>query len=190
MIIGLTGTPGTGKTTIARFLEQKGVLVIYLKKLAENHNFIDSYDEQRNSNILDLDAIDHYLKSQYSSKEKIVIESHLSHLLSFVQTDVVLRCQPIILKKRLMKRSWPWKKIKENIEAEILDIILSEAIENHGRNKVVEMDTTNLSPEESSQQIYHLVHAKPTKHVVNPGSFDWSEYLFDPVVMEEETYGS
>lgn len=190
MILGLTGTPGTGKTTIARFLSQKNIIVIDLKDIAETHNFIDSYDEQRNSNILDVDAIDQYLKSQYSSKEHIVIESHLSHLLSFVETCVVLRCQPPILKKRLLKREWPWKKIKENIEAEILDIILAEAIENHGRNKVMEINTTDFSAEKSSQQIYHFSQGKPTQHIVKPGSFDWSEYLFDSAVMEKETYGS
>lgn len=190
MILGLTGTPGTGKTTIAQFLEQKGIMVINLKKLAETHNFIDSHDEKRNSNILDLDAIDHYLKSQYSSKEPLVIESHLSHLLNIVQMDIVLRCQPNILKTRLMKRHWPWKKIKENIEAEILDIILSEAIENHGKNNVMEMDTTNMSPKESSKQLHHLLQDMPTQHIVKPGSFDWSEYLFDSDIMGKETHGS
>lgn len=189
-MIGLTGTPGTGKTTIAKILEQKNVHILYLKELAETHNFIDSYDKNRESNIIDLDAVEDYLDSTYCSDQSIIIESHLSHLLQNVNQVIVLRCHPKIIRDRLLNRKWTWKKIRENIEAEILDIILCEAVDQHGEQNVNEIDTTRISCEEIAHDILNKLLGKPTEHLLEPGSFDWSELLIDSSLLEEKIDGS
>ena len=45
------------------------------------------------------------------------------------------------IKKRLVKRKYSKEKIRENLDAEILDVCLVEALENKHKVKVV--DTTN-----------------------------------------------
>ena len=190
MIIGLTGTPGTGKTTIARFLEEKDVRIVYIKELAESHDFIESYDETRKSSIIDVDAVDKYLNSSFSSDEQVIIESHLAHLLSIVDQVMVLRCHPQTLRNRLLKRNWTWQKIRENLEAEMLDVILCEAVDEHGIKKVSEIDTTLLPVEEIAGDVYQKLLGKETKYAVKPGSYDWSELLFDSSIMEEDLDGT
>lgn len=186
MIIALTGTPGTGKTTIASILRKHDVLVISLKTLAEQHNFIESYDEMRESNILDLDAIDRYLEKTIKKDQIVVVESHLAHLLRRVDTVIVLRCHPKTLRKRLKQRNWPWKKVCENLESEILDVILCESIDEHGKQLVKEIDTSTVSAENIVEDIFKITSGSKTCSVLlEPGSFDWSEYLFDSSVMEE-----
>ena len=186
MIIALTGTPGTGKTTIASILRKHNVSVISLKKLAEQHNFIESYDENRESNILDLDAIDRHLEKTIKNDEIIVIESHLAHLLKRVDTIIVLRCHPKTLRKRLEQRNWPWKKVHENLESEILDVILCESVDEHWRKLVKEVDTSTVSAEKIVEDIFKITNGSKTCSVlIEPGSFDWSEYLFDSSVMEK-----
>lgn len=190
MILGLTGTPGTGKTTVARLIENKGVSVIYLKELADTHDFIDSIDETRNSSIIDVDAVDQYLQKNFDKDDLILIESHLSHVLSIVEQVIVLRCHPKILRSRLQKREWSWEKIRENLEAEMLDVILSEAVDYCGRENVFEIDSTDLSVDCIARDIHQKMMNKKIQYMVKPGSFDWSEFLFDSTIFEENRNGS
>ncbi|HMA83926.1 MAG TPA: adenylate kinase family protein [Candidatus Thermoplasmatota archaeon] len=186
MIIALTGTPGTGKTTIASILKKYEVIVISLKALAEQHNFIESYDEQRQSNILNLDAIEQYLKKTIKKDELVIVESHLAHLLSIVDSVIVLRCHPQTLRKRLEQRNWPWKKIYENLESEILDVILCESVEDHGKQSVKEIDTSTVSAKNIAENIFQIINGSKTFSILlEPGNFDWSEYLFDANIMEQ-----
>jgi adenylate kinase len=189
MIIALTGTPGTGKTTIASALKQWDVTVISLKELAIEHGFVESYDETRKSNILDIDAIENYLQTNLDNTNLIVIESHLSHLLDLVELVIVLRCHPIELRKRLLKRNWSWNKIKENLEAEILDIILCESVEYHAKH-VWEIETSTKTSTQVAETIkQHFIDNNVSSDLRKPGSYDWSECLFDSHIMEKEHHG-
>ena len=59
---------------------------------------------------------------------------------------VILRCNPLELRKRLAAKGWSENKILENVQAEVLDVIKIEAHES--LDKVYELDTTAKSPEE------------------------------------------
>ena len=190
MNLALTGTPGTGKTTIAQLLQEKKISVIDLKQVAINHGFIESHDMKRDSIVIDIEAINRYIISNYQSEENIVIEGLVSHLLECVDEIIVFRCHPKILRSRLIERGWSRDKIKENLEAEMLDIILCESIEQHGLEKVCEIDTSNVSIEKTVQAIYQKINGEQSDYVIKPGSFDWSELLFDKGIMEHEENGS
>ena len=72
----------------------------------------------------------------------IIIDSHLSHYLPkrYVGLCIVTKCGLKELKRRLKKKKYPYNKIRENLDAEIFDICLSEAKES--RHKVIVIDTT------------------------------------------------
>ncbi len=59
----------------------------------------------------------------------------------------VLRCAPATLEERLLERGETAAKAQENAESEALDVILAEAVEEHGLESVYEIDTTDRSPE-------------------------------------------
>jgi len=185
MLIALTGTPGTGKTTIASILKKSDITVLSLKEIAETHQFIESFDEDRQSNIVDIEAVGLYIDANYAKDDWIIVEGHLSHLLPSVQTSIVLRCHPKSLRIRLLSRDWSWKKIRENLEAEALDIILCEAIDQHGIQHIVEFDSTDLSVEQIASDIQLILQGKKAKLSLKPGSIDWSESLFDSEIMEK-----
>ena len=176
MIIAITGTPGTGKTTIAQLLETKGFIVYNLKDVAIQNKFIDGYDEDRDSIIVNIEKLDRYIRKL--DQKLVFIEGHLSHLLTSVRYIVILRCHPRELRKRLDNKGWNKKKVLENIQAEILDIILGESIEIHPRDYLFEIDTTNLKPNEIADMIIHLVKNNfiPEEHLTI-GRIDWSEEL-------------
>ncbi len=156
MFVALTGTPGVGKTTVARILRGRGYDVLDLNQLAEEKNFITGYDEKRDSNIVDVEELDDYIRS-HNTKKDLIIEGHLSHLLS-VESAIILRCDPIVLGERLKAKGWQENKIKENVAAEILDVIKIEAFEM--LDKVFEIDTTRKTAEEVADSIEGIMNGK------------------------------
>ena len=155
MMVALTGTPGTGKTTIARILERK-YHVVYLKDYEEARR---EYDRRRDTYTVDMEYLAEKVRELRKYAGKIIIEGHYSHEFS-VDIVIVLRCHPDELMKRLEKRNYKKEKIMENVEAEAMSLITSEAINRHGRDKVYEIDTTKETPETVAEEVEEIVEGK------------------------------
>jgi adenylate kinase len=136
--VALTGTPGTGKTTVADSVDTD-LQVVHLNELVREEGLATERDEDRDSLVADLDAVADYLPA-----DGVLVESHLAHHLDADQV-VVLRCHPDELGERLRERGEPEATVAENADAERLDVILSEAVDRHGTDRVYEIDTTGRS---------------------------------------------
>lgn len=150
MIIAVTGTPGTGKTEIAKSLARLcGYNYMDLNKAAEREGLVAGVDPKRHTKIVDQDRLGELFVPDGS-----VVDGHLSQ---YVLADVivVLRTRPDVLKKRLKKRRWSRKKIGENLEAEILGTCSSEASESGER--VLELDTTGERPSKLAKTIKSFI---------------------------------
>lgn len=179
MIIALTGTPGTGKTSIASIIAKRsGIDTVHVHTYAKEHNLICGFDNERKSDIIDIDQMDRLLMENINPLETIILDGHISHLLGCVSKIIVLRCHPDILKKRLEKRGWDNKKIMENIHAEILDVILCEAIENKSIEQVYEINTSRKNVMETCNDILALMRSSFSDDAFRPGNIDWSEFIF------------
>src|SRR5205809_182143 len=114
MIVAITGTPGTGKSSACAVLSVRGYAVMDLDEIARREGFIAGRDEAR---------------------------------------------------------GWPPEKVRENVEAEAIDVILQEAV---GRLPFVyEIDTTTLTAEQTANAVLGILQGKAEGHA--PGSVDWSE---------------
>jgi adenylate kinase len=153
MLIGLTGTPGCGKTKVATILKDRGYSVVSLNLMAKEEDCVTSYDKPRNSYEVDLEKLDEIVNRKYSDSD-LIIEGHLSHFLS-VDRVIILRCDPFVLKNRLDSRGWSKSKIKENVDAEILDVIKVEAHEED--QAIFEIDTSRKTPEEVVESIQNII---------------------------------
>ncbi len=168
MRIALTGTPGTGKSSVADVLEGRGFRVHRLDEVARERGWILGVDAKRGSLIVDLDRLAEYVRG-----EEGVFVAHYSHLLP-VELVIVLRAHPRVLEERLGKRGFPEGKVRENVEAEAMSLITSEAIEMHGRGRVHEVDTTELTPEEAADAVIEIIGGR------RPGAWvDWSEVILE-----------
>ncbi len=144
MIIAITGTPATGKTTLAGKLRKElGYPVLDLNDLIEEYkDVVLEYDTERETKIIDEGALLAYLVDYLSDKQDLIIDSHLSHYLSpkYLDVVVVVTCDLSTLRRRLAERGYNELKIKENLEAEAFDTILDEAYdEGHA---VIPVDAT------------------------------------------------
>jgi adenylate kinase len=178
MIVAITGTPGTGKTSVAEILKDNGFTVVDFHKAASENSFLIGKDKERDTKIVDIKAFDDFVKKHFISEDIVFIEGHLSHLLKNVEKVILLRCHPKKLKKNLSVKKWKKEKIKENLEAEILDIILCEAVEIHSEDNVFEIDTTNRNIEDIASNILEIVKNKfkiMKKYKI--GKIDWSEEI-------------
>ena len=147
----MTGTPGTGKTRFSILLAKKtGAQYTPFGKLVESHKLYSRADRTRNSKIVDIAKTRVYLSKLASEAEQlIIIDSHISGICpeKVTRQVFVLRCDPRILKKRLLSRDWSDKKVDENVLAEILDVCLSEAVAEYGARKVEQIITSSSSVE-------------------------------------------
>jgi adenylate kinase len=160
MKIALTGTPGTGKTTVSELLDRP---VIDLKEYMRENGI----GEQREELEVDIEE----LKQKFSTDlEDVVVEGHLSHHLD-VDICVVLRCHPEELESRLEARDYSQAKVEENLHAEALDVILQEAADEG--HKIIEVDTTGRTPEEVAEEVRERVEERDTGY----GELDFTPYL-------------
>lgn len=150
MRVAVTGTPGTGKTTATRRIDALDVL--HLNEVLEREGFDAGRDAERGSLVADTDALAAWL----DGRDDVVIESHLAHLFD-AHRIVVLRCHPDELGARLRERGESDPKVRENTEAEALDIVLSEAVAKHGRDRVYEVGTTGRSPADVAAEIAAVI---------------------------------
>ena len=166
MIVAISGTPGTGKTEVARVLveklnEERGVeswRLIDLNKMAEQKKLYSGYDKKRDCRIVDIDALSQEIGR--IGDQDIVVESHYAHEMP-ADLIIILRANPGELRGRLIKKSWKTAKVEENIMAEIMEVCKSEALETGKR--VFEVDTTKKKPEKVAEEILSLIELTPPK---------------------------
>ena len=145
----VTGTPGTGKTTIAKKLAKSlGYHYIDVNKLISKNKLSEGYDKKRKTRVVDTQKLNRFLIeciNQLKTNKRIkglVIDSHFSHYMpkKYVNLVIVTKCDINELNKRLKKRKYSKNKIRENLQAEIFDVCRNEAL--LGKHKVSVIDTT------------------------------------------------
>jgi len=164
--VAISGTPGTGKTEVARVLRDRGHKVKELGALCADRGLLRDIDEERGSYEVDIEELDEAVREL---ENHIILVGHLSHLLT-VDMVILMRCSPSVLRERLVRRGWSEAKVRENLEAEACDVILFEAI---GHPRVFEIDTTRLCPEEAADAVEAILRGETEKYT--PGNIDWSE---------------
>lgn len=163
--IAVTGTPGVGKTTVASLLAEELDAAYFDVTEAVREGASSGYDEERGVPVADVEA----LRDAVPDGDA-VLDGHIAHLLE-PDAVVVLRCAPDVLRTRLEERGWSDEKISENVESEVLDIVLAEAVETEA--PVYEFDTTEATPDETTKRIVCVLEDDDER----VGVVDWSDHI-------------
>lgn len=171
----VTGVPGTGKTTVALSLASRiEGAHIELSELAKREGLVEGFDELRETYIMDPEMMREKISRVIEDGEgPIVFDGHFAPEVvspEMVSYAFVLRKAPWKLEEELRRRGYGEAKVRENVEAELLDVCLVEAIENLGLERVCEVDTTGKKLEEVVEEMMAIIRGmKPCSYRI----VDW-----------------
>lgn len=151
----VTGTPGTGKTEIAKEVAKKlKFKYIDANDVIKKNNLSEKYDKKRNTYIVDENKLAKALIKVIKKEKNTVIDSHMSHFIEkkYVDLCIVTKCKIPELRKRMAKRKYSPLKIKENIDSELFDVCCNEAYEN--RHDLLIIDTTNKKAKATVSKLF------------------------------------
>jgi adenylate kinase len=165
MMCGITGTPGTGKSTVADELFRRGHRVVHITDVVQP--YVLGKDPERDTQIIDTDKM----------VDELVpfdgfVEGHFAHLLP-CDRIVVLRLRPDELVARLKARGYSSDKIVENRDAEALDVCLIETVDLYDPDYIFELDTTAKSLAACADTIERFYRGEIPASF---GSIDWSAF--------------
>ncbi|ELZ44865.1 nucleotide kinase [Halorubrum californiense DSM 19288] len=166
--VAVTGTPGTGKSTATALLEGEYDVIHLNDRIKGDDDLWTERDDDRDTLVADLDAVREDL-GDWSG----VLDSHLAHRFD-VDRVVVLRCHPESIESRLEARGESAETAAENTESEALDVILSEAVAEHGAENVYEVDATDRDPEAVADAIRAAVEGEREP---SAGTVDFIDYI-------------
>lgn len=171
----ITGNPGVGKHTCAKCVVQEigSGSIVDINKLAVSHDAILDKDSKHGLEV-NTKKLGKLLASRLKeSRNLIIIVGHLApYVLDPTAIDIVtvLRRSPYELIRTFEERNYPIHKIRENVASEIIGVTLYDCIQNFGKEKIVELDTTARRPQDIAMQIVLLLKRKSTKKV---DTVDW-----------------
>ena len=172
MIIFISGTPCSGKTTISEALSSTlNYDLIKINDLAIENDLVLGIDDEKGYKIIDIDALDELLLEVIS--DNLIVEGHLSHLCHGADKMIILRCRPEILEKRLALREYSEAKIRENLEAEALGVCSAESLDIY-EDKVYELDVSDLSVGEAVSAITDVINGDKE---LSFGEIDFMDWL-------------
>ncbi|RDB29184.1 Adenylate kinase isoenzyme 6 [Hypsizygus marmoreus] len=142
-VIIITGTPGTGKSTHAQMLADESPIPlkhINVGEWVKERGLYEDFDQEWQSYTVDEDKLLDELEPVVA-EGGIILDWHTCEIFPERWADlvVVLRCDHTRLWERLEKRGYPLKKIEENNEAEIMQVVLEEARSSYPAEIVVEL---------------------------------------------------
>ncbi|MEM1658393.1 MAG: adenylate kinase family protein [Candidatus Jordarchaeales archaeon] len=178
-LIVISGTPGTGKTTLASIVSRMtGVRWVSLGDLVKEKGLFLGVDEERGSLIADVEKlVPEVERLAVDAGGRLIVEGHYADVMpdDWVEEAVVLRTHPRELWRRLAERGWSENKIRENVQAEILGVCTYDAVEAYGWEKVYEVDTTLKTPDESAKEVLEIISGMGERYRV--GRINWLRQL-------------
>lgn len=171
MRIVITGSVGTGKTSIARILSKKlKVPLVELSDAVKDIPFV--YNERLRTKEVEIKDLEKWAKGKIRNRESYIVEGHLASEIRIKSDFVfVLRAHPEEIRKRLQKRKYHKEKIIENMMAEALDYCSAVLGK---RKNLFEIDTTGKTASQSAGEIIRILKGK-----AKPKAISWSSWLRD-----------
>lgn len=155
MRILITGSPGTGKTAVAKLLGKR------LKcKVLNEHDFcmrkgIGKFEHSEL--VVPLGKLQKALNAELKKHKNIIVEGHLlCEIRLKVDAAVLLRLHPELLEARLERRGYNAEKIQDNVFCEGIDYCRKHLHRNYSKEKIIEVPAHGTAKETANTIIKKL----------------------------------
>ena len=178
----ITGNPGVGKHTCAKFVSEKlgkAKLIDINRVILSNNAITLPTSAVKGIGEIDVKKTEKLILEEIKKAKDVVIVGHLApYVLRTTGIDLVavLRRSPYQLAKIFRQRKYTPMKMKENIAAEILGITLYDSVETFGKERVAELDTTGKTPQDIANDIVSKLQKKSRKQI---GIIDWLSLVYE-----------
>ncbi len=178
-VILITGTPAVGKTTLAKALVKRlNAQYVNLTEYAKAEGLILEEDRARATAIIDETNMRRKIRGLVSKANgDVVIDGHYAAAVTpkaLVTWVFVLRRRPSELRELMRRRGYGEAKQKENLEAEVLDVCLIEALRKLEKEKVCELDVSAMPLDETLNSILEVLNGRRKCYA---GFVDWMSQL-------------
>ncbi|MEM4735787.1 MAG: AAA family ATPase, partial [Candidatus Thorarchaeota archaeon] len=149
--------------------------VLSLGDFALRSGCVKEQDLLRDTGVIDEDCLVEAIDSLLDEiAGRVIVEGHYIDLVPYryVEVAVVLRTHPEVLRQRLIERGYSRAKVDENVEAEVMGVCQLDAIDAFGEEKVYEIETTQVSPDEAALTIAGILEG-----ATHDLRIDWMEQL-------------
>ena len=161
----ITGNPGTGKHTIAKLISKK----LNLEIIDINRIAIDKKVFKKNKGVLDVDVKKLKKIIDRMNSDSILVGHLAPYVISpkNVEIAVVLRKSPYKLQSVYKKRKYTSKKSLENMGSEILGITYHDTIQEFGRKKTFQIDTSIKSISATLKKVESIFKGNKVEDNIN-----------------------
>jgi len=130
----ITGTPGVGKTTIAKALGKRLKYTVLNEKEFAVKAGVGEWDAEENELVVPLGKLEKALNSELAGKDNLIVEGHIACEARLkVDLAFVLRVHPELLELRLEGKKYGEEKVQDNVFCEGIDYCLKHAKRRYGR---------------------------------------------------------
>ncbi|KAI9700418.1 MAG: factor activating pos9 [Candelina mexicana] len=147
----VTGTPGVGKTSHCELLAQAtGFKLLSINQIVKDRGCQDEWDDELQSWIVNDDKANTI--EDEAERGGCIIDWHVCDLFprSWIDLVVVLRTNSTLLYDRLVARRYSEKKLQENLDSEIMEVLLEEARNSYDAEIVIELQSDNAEDIENN----------------------------------------
>ena len=156
--IYITGTPGTGKTSVAECLAHElNMDYMEINDMVVQEGLFLGYDINRDTLIIDDELLGERLTQKLHSVDGVCVAGGV--VISNLPFDLIIILHSLIptLRNRLKGRGYSEEKIESNMEAEIMNVLYYELNEIYGADKIFEFTNDNQTIEETCKQIISVI---------------------------------
>ena len=152
----ICGTPGTGKTSTCERITQENPTFkhfdISALVKANKEQLSLGFDEETQSHILNEDAIVDKLE-EHLARGGCIVDTH--SMIDYFpqrwfQLVIVLRTDNTILFDRLKRRGYSDEKVRENVDCEIVQVVLDEAMDSYEEEIVKQLVSNSVDDLENN----------------------------------------
>lgn len=138
MKLAITGTPGTGKTALAKSLAKKLKAVLINEKDFALEKKAGKLNKRLGEVEVDVKKLAKELNKELEKHKNVIAEGHLlCEARLSVDAIIVLTIDPFKLQKRLEKRGYTPEKVLDNVFCEITGYCLEKTKKNYQKQKII-----------------------------------------------------